>query len=458
MNIRMMSHRGARFSPPPRTRALAVTLLVGSLYGLSGFGSAAAWTDQELKAIAIERTEIFMSNNRIHQFAAAVPAATEKMLEECAVRMQGERYAEAKECFAEALVIFEGFAKFVEPDSVEGQRIADAIFLLNEAMWVLEFFPEKWKRLAEQLAKLDEKMKEIMKEKMKEMSRWQTVTAKIAGVFRDCEVCPAMVEIPAGSYEMGSPEGEVGRDEDEGPLHRVTIGEPLAVGVYEVTVGEFGHFVEATGHSTGDVCSTHEDGAWEERSGRSWRNPGFDQTARHPVVCVSWDDAQAYVEWLSTKTGMRYRLLSESEWEYAARAGTSTAHYWDEGEAQQCRNANGADAALKTRFPDWKWDIATCDDGRAHTAAAGSYLPNGHFLHDMLGNVWEWVEDCWHSSYSGAPTDGSAWTSGECGERVFRGGAWTHQPRSLRAASRVGIFPGVPGAEIGFRVARTLTP
>ena len=281
---------------------------------------------------------------------------------------------------------------------------------------------------------------------------------EVAGMFRDCEVCPVMVAIPAGSYEMGSPAGEVGRDEDEGPLHRVTIGEPLAVGVYEVKVGEFGHFVEATGYSTGDVCSTHEDGAWDERPGRSWRNPEFDQAARHPVVCVSWDDAPAYVEWLSTKTGMEYRLLSESAWEYAARAGTSTARYWDEGEEEQCRNANGADVALKTRFPDWKGDIASCDDGRVHTAAAGSYLSNGHFLYDMLGNVWEWVEDCWHSSYAGAPTDGSAWTNGECGERVFRGGAWTHQPRALRAANRFGIFPGDRGTEIGFRVARTLAP
>ena len=163
MNIRMMSHPGARFSRPRRARALAVTLLVGSLYGLSGLGPAAASMDRELKEIVNGMAELFVSANRTHQFAAAVPAATEKMLEECIVRMQGERYAEAKECFAEALAMFEGISKFVEPDSAEGRRIAGATFLLEEMVSFLGSYPEQWKRIAEAAAKLTENLDEMQR-------------------------------------------------------------------------------------------------------------------------------------------------------------------------------------------------------------------------------------------------------------------------------------------------------
>ena len=152
-----------------------------------------------------------------------------------------------------------------------------------------------------------------------------------------------MVVVPEGRFRMGSPESEEGRNDDEGPVHRVTIGYRLAVGVNEVTRGEFARFVEATGRSRGNACWTHEGGEWKERSGRHWRNPEFRQTDNHPVVCVDWNDAQAYVRWLSGKTGEDYRLLSEAEWEHVARAGTTTARYWGEGESGQCRYANGAD-------------------------------------------------------------------------------------------------------------------
>ena len=157
--------------------------------------------------------------------------------------------------------------------------------------------------------------------------------------LRDCEVCPEMVVMPAGKFRMGSPSHETGRDDDEGPVHDVTIWEPLAVGIHEVTREEFGHFVKETGRSTAKKCWTYKSGKWKERSGRSWKKPGFKQGGSHPVVCVSWDDAKAYVGWLSRKTGEAYRLLSESEWEYAARAGTRTARYWGSGETGQCRYA-----------------------------------------------------------------------------------------------------------------------
>ena len=277
-------------------------------------------------------------------------------------------------------------------------------------------------------------------------------------VFRDCEECPELVVVREGSFLMGSPESEAGRDDDEGPRHRVAFARPFAVSKYEVTRGEFARFVSAEGRSMGDSCRTYEGGGWDWRSGKNWENPGFEQTDEHPVVCVSWDDAQAYVKWLSGKTGKKYRLPSESEWEYMARAGTGTARYWGEGEEGQCRYANGADEALKGQYADWKWAVASCNDRHVWTSPVGSFEANGFGLHDVLGNVWEWVEDCWNGSYEGAPVDGSAWESGDCERRVLRGGSWDDAPWNLRSANRNRHASGLRNYNAGFRVARTLTP
>ena len=297
--------------------------------------------------------------------------------------------------------------------------------------------------------------------------------------FRDCPSCPEMVVVPAGSYEMGSPISEVGRQENEGPVHRVTIAEPFAVGVYEVTRGEFRRFVEATGYSTGNSCATFEKGKEARRSGRHWRNPGFPQTDQHPVVCVSWQDAQAYVRWLSQETGQTYRLLTEAEWEYVARAGTRTARYWGQGFSDQCLHANGWDAVLDAAFDvrlkpandeDKEYSefmnriipfrnenqAVDCDDGYAWTSPVGVYGANAFGLHDMLGNAWEAVQDCWNDSYVGAPSNGKSWESGNCSRRVLRGGSWVYGPGFLRAALRGGY--DYPRSNIdGFRIARTLT-
>ena len=273
--------------------------------------------------------------------------------------------------------------------------------------------------------------------------------------FRDCEACPELVVVPAGSFMMGSPLGEAGRRENEGPVHRVEIPEPLAVGVYEVTRGKWSRFAEETGHPTGDSCRTYEEGEWNERSGRSWRTPGYAQTEEHPVVCVSWEDARAYVGWLSRKTGKGYRLLSESEWEYVARGGTRTSRYWGDGESGQCRYGNGADGSAKRRYSGWT--VASCDDGHVHTSPVGRFVANGYGLHDVAGNVWEWVEDCWHGSYEGAPSDGRAWRSGgDCGPRVMRGGSWGDIPGYLRSAIRGGNTTDYRVGNAGLRVARTL--
>ena len=266
-----------------------------------------------------------------------------------------------------------------------------------------------------------------------------------------------MVVLPAGSYRMGSPAAEQGRLDTEGPVREVTIPAAFAIGRHEVTVAEFRRFVDDTGYTAGNWCRTYA-GEWESAFGRGWRNPGFEQGGRFPVVCVNWRDAETYAAWLSRRTGEEYRLPSESEWEYAARAGTVTARYWGEDESGQCRHANGGDASTKERYPDWPWTVASCRDGHVHPAPVGSFAANGWGLHDVLGNVWEWTADCWNDGYEGAPSDGTAWMEGDCAKRVLRGGSWDFIPSSLRAASRIRSPAGTREDVNGFRVARTLAP
>ena len=272
--------------------------------------------------------------------------------------------------------------------------------------------------------------------------------------FRDCPTCPELVVIPAGEFRMGSPGSEEGRRDTEGPQRRVRV-ERFALGRYEVTRGEYAAFVAATGRD-GDRCRALNGTSLEWSDGASWRSPGFPQTDEDPAVCVSWDDARAYVRWLSGETGRRYRLPSESEWEYAARAGTTTSRYWGAGPSGQCGNANGADAAGKQRFRGWTWAVS-CNDGRVFTAPVGTFAANPFGLFDMLGNVWEWVEDCWHDSYQGAPSDARAWTSsGDCGRRVVRGGSWFNAAELLRPGARYRTATALRVSNQGFRVSRRL--
>jgi formylglycine-generating enzyme required for sulfatase activity len=237
-----------------------------------------------------------------------------------------------------------------------------------------------------------------------------------------------MVVIPSGRFVMGSPASEKDRFVHEGPQHEVRIAKPFAVGRFEVTFDEW------------DACVAA--GGCEHRP----KDEGWGRGKR-PVINVNWEDAQAYVAWLSKKTGHRYRLLSEAEWEYAARAGTTTPYPW--GDARGGKRAN---FLPPRRF----FSVRSESGNEQQTVPVGSFAPNAFGLYDTSGNVSEWVQDCWNGSYKGAPADGSAWEAGDCSQRVVRGGAHSHDPMHGRAAARMGFESGFRSKYKGFRVARTL--
>ena len=258
----------------------------------------------------------------------------------------------------------------------------------------------------------------------REAERLRQEQQRVGRTFRDCAQCPQMVVVPSGSFTMGSPNSEKGRYHDEGPRHRVSIDYRFAVGVYEVTFAEWDACVSAGG------CGGYrpDDAGWDR--------------GNRPVINVSWEDAQSYVRWLSQRTGESYRLLSESEWEYVARAGSVTAYSWGNDIGHNRANCAGCGS---------RWD-------NQKTAPVGAFGANAWGLYDVHGNVWEWVENCWHYSYTGAPADGSAWESGDCSVRVLRGGSWNNKPSFLRSAIRGRDPTGKRYIFNGFRVARTLTP
>src|SRR5262249_26270711 len=232
------------------------------------------------------------------------------------------------------------------------------------------------------------------------LSEAQERALKAKDAFKECDECPDMIVVAAGSFMMGSPQNEDGRERNEGPLHAVKIAQPFALGRLEVTLDQFAAFVQATGRDMGNKCDVWEDNQWAEKAGRSWRNPGFAQSGNHPVTCVSWDDGKAYVAWLAQKTGKPYRLAPEAAGENGARAGTKSRYSFGNSDKELCRYGNGADVSARKTVPGARtWDVVECDDGYAYTAPAGSFNPNGFGLFDMHGNVFEWTEDCWHETY-----------------------------------------------------------
>ena len=346
----------------------------------------------------------------------------------------------------------------VEAAKENNESTAVVALLQGKEAWAENLEAE---RLASEARKEDER---LASEARKEAERLATSEARKEAARRAAEAAAEleakkpkmlkaleeeMVVIPSGKYRMGSQKNEKARGDDEGPRHRVTISESFAVGKHEVTRGQYAVFAGLSGHTPIGGCWIYDDGEWKESDTNSWRGPGFVQGEDEPVVCVSWEDAQAFVGWLSRETGQNYRLLTESEWEYAARAGTTGPFHFGSTISTDQANYDG----------NYTYGNGRKGVYRQRTVPVGSFPSNKFGLHDMHGNVWEWVEDCWHSDYSGAPTDGSAWTSGgDCDRRVLRGGSWNISPRHLRAANRYRNGTGIRNNNLGFRVARTLTP
>ena len=271
--------------------------------------------------------------------------------------------------------------------------------------------------------------------------------------FKECANCPVMVGIPAGSFVMGSPPSESGRFDTEGPQHKVAI-RAFALGKYDITSEQFLTFLRDTGYQPAP-CNPMLDMGWRS-PGRGKASAPYDADTPHwPAVCLDWRDAQRYIEWLNAEVRKErpgtaratgpYRLPSEAEWEYAARAGTTAARWWGDGIGVNKANCNGCGS---------EWDKRLFAD-------VDAFAPNGFGLYGMLGNAWQWTEDCWHQTYDGAPDDGSPWTGPDCRKHVIRGGSWINLPVFVRSAARSGGGASGDGEYdystlTGFRVARDL--
>lgn len=275
---------------------------------------------------------------------------------------------------------------------------------------------------------------------------------------------PDLVVLPVGTLKLGSPAKERGRKDNEGPQHEVTVARAFALGRTEVTVADFARFVRETDYRT-DAERIGSSTVYDEGSGRmraipgaTWRRDYLGGAAGEtlPVVHVSWNDAATYVQWLAERTGRRYRLPSEAEFEYALRAGAATRYPWgDANPARVLGNFTG-DGDRSSSGRSWTRSFPRYSDGHWGPAPAASFAPNPYGLFDLAGNVSEWVEDCWHDSYLRAPADGTAWVNPGCGRRVIRGAAWGSAPDQVRSAFRLNAAPDNRSARVGFRVARDL--
>lgn len=265
----------------------------------------------------------------------------------------------------------------------------------------------------------------------------QAYTAPLPGkVFKDCRNCPEMVVLPAGTFTMGTPDDEVGREPDEGPMHEVKFDKPFAMSRYQITAGEWNQYMKETG-------ITLPDG--DTRPGRACTNgkPSYPQGPRQPAVCMNFAEVSAYVAWLSMKTGQHYHIVSEAQREYAARAGSTGAFPFPFDPGTEYSIATHANTYGPT-------------DGYSYSSPVGSYPANAFGLYDMHGNVYEWIADCYHPDYVGAPTDGSAWTEPNCDTLRIRGNDWGEAPVFSRSGNRNDIDPQTRGDWIGFRVVRNL--
>ncbi|MDW8479728.1 MAG: formylglycine-generating enzyme family protein [Xanthomonadales bacterium] len=357
---------------------------------------------------------------------------------EAASRLQRARQTRAAELLAEA------------ERALAAQRFDDAERLLGEA-----------ERLTPDIEGVEELRERITSVKVyASMRPGQVFRDRLQGGGEG----PEMVVIPLGGFRMGSPEREPNRRTNEGPQFEVRFARAFALSRAEITVAQFREFVRATGYQT-DAERLGDSSVYSEETGRidkqrriSWENDyaGGRAEDEAPVVHVSWNDANAYAQWLARSTGLRYRLPSEAEFEYALRAGTTTAFPWGDGNPDRVlENVTGDQDRSATRR-SWSVALPNYGDGFWGPAPVRSFPPNPFGLHDMNGNVSEWVQDCWHDNYVRAPTDGRPWVNEGCNRRVVRGGSWASTPDQLRSAFRLGVNADFRGARVGFRVAREL--
>lgn len=281
--------------------------------------------------------------------------------------------------------------------------------------------------------------------------------------FTDCKKCPEMVVIPAGSVYIGSSEDEIDRKSFDRPRIMASIEQEFALAKTEVTLAQFRVFMEETQYKSvvperdGEPligCNYFDGKSYGYVRSHNWQNPGYPQREDAPVVCVSWSDANAYAEWLSKKTGRTYRVPSSVEFEYASRAGSSAPWFWGTDSEKACEYANIGDRAFAQQYPSRP--SFPCDDGYVYTASVAKFKPNAYGLYDMVGNAWEWTNDCFHTDLSDAPIDGSSWLAeaeGECIYRTPKGGSWISGIAWSRAAVRSRDQAHYKSFMLGFRVA-----
>lgn len=277
--------------------------------------------------------------------------------------------------------------------------------------------------------------------------------------FKDCDACPEMAQIPAGTVTMGSIEDDGGISSQQ-RVHLVRVS-GYALSKTEITNAQFAVFVRATGYNSGNSCWTFENGTFEERPDRNWRYPGFPRQGNHPVACLNLTDVNAYAQWLSRITGRQYRLPTESEWQYAAELG-GPSNETVETPHQACVYGNVVDATGNPQFMDATWVVHSCTDGYSYSTAVAKLKPNALGLYDMRGNVWEWTQDCFGSADNdgaisdSSPRSSNAWTSRDCKSNVLRGGSWYADSQLVRSNYRIGFDPAARNFSFGFRLASSL--
>lgn len=417
----------------PYIKSLFISLVLLGLFNIPVVGFAQESVDEELKALErqIEKQEAAQAEAKKKAEAEAKRKAEEerKRKEEAAARQKEE---DAKK----------------QADEEEKQK-AEAERKRQEEESARQKEEEEKQKAAAERQRQEEEAARHKEEKEKAAVELAKPGREFQDTLKDGSKAPAMIVIPAGSFTMG--------DESNGPPHKVTIAKPFAMGKFEVTYEDFGRFCHAANRtcpsgsnlpgidlSNPANVSNLVDGVIGTTLGvaSTILNAGQTQTAsgNQPVNNISWDDAKAYAQWLSEQTGKHYRLPSEAEWEYTARAGTQTVYWWGNDSGSNYANCNGCNS---------KWD-------NKRTAPVGSFTANAFGLHDTAGNVREWVGDCWNSSYNNAPADGSVWTSGDCGQRVYRGGSWDDKPQNVRSAYRFRAAPDSRNLSLGFRVLQDL--